>query len=99
VNLRTNTRAFSHRYDGKKLKQLKVDRSEIKAMLSVSAEMRKSQKMVLSFNHFSSKHDITGRSLLRLNDNSLKRMGIKNDTDRDAILKEILKQASLHKTF
>ncbi|KAG5667597.1 hypothetical protein PVAND_015573 [Polypedilum vanderplanki] len=37
-------------------------------------------------------HDITGRALLRLNDNSLKRMGIKNDVDREAILKEILKQ-------
>lgn len=37
-------------------------------------------------------HDITGRALLRLNDNSLKRMGIHNDSDRDAILKEILKQ-------
>ncbi|CAG9811625.1 unnamed protein product [Chironomus riparius] len=38
------------------------------------------------------KHDITGRSLLRLNDNSLKRMGLTNDVDREAILKEILKQ-------
>lgn len=38
------------------------------------------------------KHEITGRALLRLNDDSLKRMGIEYDADRDAILKELLKQ-------
>jgi hypothetical protein len=38
------------------------------------------------------RHDITGRSLLRLNDNSLYRIGITDDYHRDIILKEILKQ-------
>jgi hypothetical protein len=38
------------------------------------------------------KHEINGRALLRLNDNSLKRMGITDDNKRELILKEILKQ-------
>lgn len=38
------------------------------------------------------KHDITGRALLRLSDDSLRRMGITDDNDRDVILKEIMKQ-------
>lgn len=38
------------------------------------------------------RHNITGRALLRLNDNSLYRMGITDDKKRDIILKEILKQ-------
>lgn len=37
-------------------------------------------------------HEITGRALLRLNDNSLKRMGIQNNRDREAIWREIVKQ-------
>jgi hypothetical protein len=37
-------------------------------------------------------HCITGKALLRLNEDSLRRMGIRDDNDRDAILKEILKQ-------
>lgn len=37
-------------------------------------------------------HDITGRALLRLSDDSLRRMGIEDDNDRDVILKEIMKQ-------
>lgn len=37
-------------------------------------------------------HEITGRGLLRLNDNSLQRMGINNNRDREAIWREIVKQ-------
>ncbi|KAF7281897.1 protein aveugle-like [Rhynchophorus ferrugineus] len=36
-------------------------------------------------------HDITGRSLIRLNDNSLIRLGITNSAHREAIWREILK--------
>ncbi|XP_056631190.1 protein aveugle [Diorhabda carinulata] len=36
-------------------------------------------------------HEITGRSLLRINDNSLLRLGITNDVHREAIWKQILK--------
>lgn len=36
-------------------------------------------------------HDITGRSLLRINDNSLLRLGITNDVHREAIWRQILK--------
>lgn len=36
-------------------------------------------------------HDITGRTLLRVTDNTLLRMGIKNTMHRDAIWREILK--------
>lgn len=36
-------------------------------------------------------HDITGRALLRLNDNSLIRMGISNKEHRELIWREILK--------
>lgn len=36
-------------------------------------------------------HEITGRALLRLNDNHLIRLGIKDKTDREAIWREILK--------
>jgi len=36
-------------------------------------------------------HDITGRALLRLNDNSLLRLGITDMTHREAIWREILK--------
>lgn len=36
-------------------------------------------------------HDITGRSLLRLNDNSLLRLGIIDTAHREAIWREILK--------
>lgn len=38
------------------------------------------------------RHDITGRPLLRLNDDSLYRIGITDDKHRDIILNEILKQ-------
>lgn len=37
-------------------------------------------------------HEITGQALLRINDNTLFRMGIKDDGDREAILREIGKQ-------
>lgn len=37
-------------------------------------------------------HEITGRALLRLTDDSLLRMGIVNNQDRDAIWREIVKQ-------
>lgn len=37
-------------------------------------------------------HEITGRTLLRLTDDSLLRMGIVNNQDRDAIWREIVKQ-------
>ncbi|XP_049876454.1 protein aveugle [Pectinophora gossypiella] len=36
-------------------------------------------------------HDITGRALIRINDNTLLRMGITNKDHRDAIWREILK--------
>ncbi|CAH1987189.1 unnamed protein product [Acanthoscelides obtectus] len=36
-------------------------------------------------------HDITGRTLLRMNDNSLLRLGITNDVHREAIWRQILK--------
>nr|CAH7761553.1 unnamed protein product [Callosobruchus chinensis] len=36
-------------------------------------------------------HDITGRTLLRINDNSLLRLGITNDVHREAIWRQILK--------
>ncbi|VVC89784.1 protein aveugle [Leptidea sinapis] len=36
-------------------------------------------------------HDITGRALVRLNDNTLLRMGITNKDHREAIWREILK--------
>ncbi|XP_014102229.1 protein aveugle [Bactrocera oleae] len=39
-----------------------------------------------------SKHEITGRALLRINDYSLQRMGISDSADREAIFREILKQ-------
>ncbi|XP_005177998.1 protein aveugle-like [Musca domestica] len=39
-----------------------------------------------------SKHEITGRALLRINDSSLQRMGITNNKDRLAIWREIVKQ-------
>ncbi|XP_055373016.1 protein aveugle [Condylostylus longicornis] len=39
-----------------------------------------------------SKHEITGRALLRINDNSLQRMGVTNNRDREAIWREIVKQ-------
>lgn len=41
---------------------------------------------------FLKQHEITGRALLRLNDNSLQRMGIQNNRDREAIWREIVKQ-------
>jgi len=37
-------------------------------------------------------HEITGRALLRVTDNSLQRMGIENNRDREAIWREIVKQ-------
>lgn len=37
-------------------------------------------------------HEITGRALLRITDNSLQRMGITNNRDREAIWREIVKQ-------
>ncbi|XP_019880407.1 protein aveugle [Aethina tumida] len=37
------------------------------------------------------KHDITGRTLLRINDNSLLRLGITDKKHRDDIWREILK--------
>lgn len=36
-------------------------------------------------------HEITGRALLRLNDNYLLRLGISDKADREAIWREILK--------
>ncbi|KAI8439741.1 hypothetical protein MSG28_013434 [Choristoneura fumiferana] len=36
-------------------------------------------------------HDITGRALIRINDNTLLRMGITNKDHREAIWREILK--------
>ncbi|TMW48897.1 hypothetical protein DOY81_006015 [Sarcophaga bullata] len=39
-----------------------------------------------------SKHEITGRALLRINDSSLQRMGVTNNRDREAIWREIVKQ-------
>ncbi|XP_075166138.1 sterile alpha motif domain-containing protein aveugle [Haematobia irritans] len=39
-----------------------------------------------------SKHEITGRALLRINDSSLQRMGVTNNRDREAIFREIVKQ-------
>ncbi|KAG4079392.1 hypothetical protein HA402_008084 [Bradysia odoriphaga] len=36
-------------------------------------------------------HDITGRALLRMTDNSLLRMGIENNREREAIWREIVK--------
>ncbi|CAK1587319.1 unnamed protein product [Parnassius mnemosyne] len=36
-------------------------------------------------------HDITGRALVRINDNTLLRMGITNKDHREAIWREILK--------
>ncbi|XP_018323583.1 protein aveugle [Agrilus planipennis] len=38
-----------------------------------------------------SQHEIIGRALLRLNDNSLLRLGIKDSNHREAIWREILK--------
>lgn len=38
------------------------------------------------------KHEITGCALLRLSDDALRRMGIINNQDREAIWREILKQ-------
>ncbi|XP_065074445.1 protein aveugle [Ochlerotatus camptorhynchus] len=38
------------------------------------------------------KHEITGRALLRITDNSLYRMGIVDDKDREDILREMIKQ-------
>lgn len=37
-------------------------------------------------------HEITGRALLRLSDNSLQRMGIENNREREAIWREVVKQ-------
>jgi hypothetical protein len=37
-------------------------------------------------------HEITGRALLRLTDDSLERLGVLDDDHRNAILREILKQ-------
>lgn len=39
-----------------------------------------------------SKHEITGRALLRITGDSLQRMGITNNRDREAIWREIVKQ-------
>ncbi|KAJ6649625.1 Protein aveugle, partial [Pseudolycoriella hygida] len=36
-------------------------------------------------------HEITGRALLRMTDNSLLRMGIENNREREAIWREIIK--------
>ncbi|XP_055305652.1 protein aveugle [Sitodiplosis mosellana] len=44
------------------------------------------------YNELFLQHEITGRALLRLNDNSLQRMGIQNNRDREAIWREIVKQ-------
>ncbi|XP_052860131.1 protein aveugle isoform X2 [Anopheles cruzii] len=38
------------------------------------------------------RHEITGRALLRITDDSLYRMGILDEKDRDDILREIIKQ-------
>ncbi|KXJ77634.1 protein aveugle-like [Aedes albopictus] len=38
------------------------------------------------------KHEITGRALLRITDDSLGRMGIDDNKDREDILREIIKQ-------
>lgn len=46
----------------------------------------------LSYQDLFTYHEITGRVLLRIDDDSLYRMGIENNEHRDAILREILKQ-------
>ncbi|KAL9704606.1 hypothetical protein quinque_008124 [Culex quinquefasciatus] len=38
------------------------------------------------------KHEITGRALLRITDDSLHRMGIEDEKDREDILREMIKQ-------
>lgn len=42
--------------------------------------------------HLSLQHEISGQALLRITDNTLLRMGIKDDKDREAIMREIGKQ-------
>lgn len=37
-------------------------------------------------------HEITGQALLRITDNTLLRMGIEDNKDKEAILREIIKQ-------
>lgn len=37
-------------------------------------------------------HEVSGQTLLRITDNTLLRMGIKDDQDREAIMREIGKQ-------
>lgn len=41
---------------------------------------------------YSFQHEITGQALLRITDNTLLRMGIEDNKDREAILREIIKQ-------
>lgn len=47
---------------------------------------------MLRYEELFRKHDITGRPLLRLNDDSLTRIGITDPRHREVIFKEILKQ-------
>ncbi|XP_077285069.1 sterile alpha motif domain-containing protein aveugle [Arctopsyche grandis] len=44
-----------------------------------------------AYSELFSKHDITGRALVRMNDNTLMRLGITNADHRNAIWREILK--------
>lgn len=44
------------------------------------------------YNDLFAEHEITGRVLLRIDDDSLIRMGVEISEHRDAILREILKQ-------
>lgn len=46
-------------------------------------------KIIISSLNF--QHEITGRALLRMTDNSLLRMGIENNREREAIWREIVK--------
>ncbi|XP_031637812.1 protein aveugle [Contarinia nasturtii] len=46
----------------------------------------------LQYSELFLQHEITGRALLRLNDNSLQRIGIQNNRDRETIWRQILKQ-------
>lgn len=72
-----------------KYAQLFIQVREIQALIRSAGSFSFQRRILLTL-HL--QHDITGRALLRLSDNSLKRMGIHDDNDRDAILKEILKQ-------
>lgn len=50
------------------------------------------QLIIFFYSFPSQQHEISGRALLRVTDNSLQRMGIDNNRDREAIWREIVKQ-------